>query len=98
MIAGDGRWLFSIEDRVITSRTIWGLVRLGFVAFADMGAVRAFDESRRGKLFADAGFGFRLGNIRMRENNVIQIAVAFPLVEGPDGGEYKIVVGNHLRF
>jgi hypothetical protein len=97
-IAGDSRWLLSIEDRLITNRILWGVLQLGFMGFVDMGAAHAFEKRQRDKIFVDVGFGFRLGNIRMRENNVIQLAIAFPLVDAPEGDDYKIVVGNQIRF
>ncbi|MEW6758496.1 MAG: hypothetical protein AB1347_09775 [Acidobacteriota bacterium] len=96
--AGDRRWVLSLEDRVVTDRRLWGLLQLGFVAYADAGAVRRFSERGWSRTFADVGFGLRLGNLKSAFSNVLLVTVAFPLVDGPGVDDYQVVVGNVVRF
>jgi hypothetical protein len=97
-LAGDRRAVISVEDRIITSRDVLGLVRVGFVVFADAGAIRRFDTGRWSRTFVDAGGGLRFGLLKGPRNNVVQIAVAVPL--GGDETRHRalVVLGNVLRF
>lgn len=96
--AGDRRWVLSMEDRVITDWTWWGLVQVGFVAYADAGAIRRFDTGSWSKTYADVGAGLRFGNLKSAFGRVIQFTVAVPLVREPGMDTYQIVVGNVVRF
>ncbi len=96
--AGDQRVLLSLEDRIVTDHILWGLLQIGFVGFLDVGSVHGFDPEGWGKTYADAGLGFRLGNIRFHSTNVIQLTVAVPLVKDPDAGSYQIILGNFVQF
>jgi hypothetical protein len=96
--AGDRRWILSLEDRVVTDRRLWGLLQMGFVAYADAGAVRRFSGGEWSRTCADVGFGLRLGNLKSAFSNVLLITIAFPLVDGPEVDPYQVVVGNVVRF
>lgn len=96
--AGDRRWVLSLEDRLVTDRRLWGLLQLGFVAYADAGAVRRLSGGSWSQTFADVGFGLRLGNLKSAFSNVLLVTIAFPLVDGPGVDDYQIVVGNVVRF
>ena len=97
-LPGDKRCILNLEDRVITDRTLWGLLQVGYVGFLDVGAIHTFDTDGYGKIFADVGGGLRFGNIRSRAGSVVELTIAFPLVKGPGSSAYEIVVGNVLRF
>ncbi len=96
--AGDRKWLLSIEDRVVTPWSLWGLVRVGFAGFADVGAVRDFRTGRMSRTYADVGVGLRFGNLRSAFGHIIFLGVAVPLVKEPGVDKYQIVVGNVVRF
>lgn len=98
MAAGDRRWVFSVEDRVVTPWRLWGLAQVGFVAYADAGAIRRFDTGTWSKTYADVGLGLRFGNLKSAFGRVILLTVAVPLVREPGMDSYQIVVGNVLRF
>jgi hypothetical protein len=78
--SGEGRWLFTTEQRVFTNWYPFRLFNVGGAVFYDMGRTwgqGAVDSSH--KLLKDVGFGLRLGNSRTSLGNVIHIDVAFPL-------------------
>jgi len=98
VLAGDRRWTVSIEDRIITSKTLWGIAQVGFVAYADAGAIRRFDTGRWSRTYADAGLGLRFGNLKSSFGKVFSLTIAFPLVRDPGMDSYQIVFGNTFRF
>lgn len=97
-LPGDRRWLMSFEDRIVTSRILWGLFQLGFVGFIDVGSIHSFTGDKWEKIYANIGLGLRLGNIRIRTNNVIYITAAAPLVEGPGADDLQFVMKSRMRF
>ena len=94
---GDRRWLLSVEDRIITPWKLWGLVQVGFVAYADAGAIRTPDGHFT-RTCADVGAGLRFGNLKSAFGRVLTISVAVPLAKVPGVDNYQIVVGNVIRF
>jgi len=97
-LAGDRRWMLSMEDRIVTPWTWWGLFRVGFVAFVDAGAVRQYEPREWSRTYADAGVGLRFGNLKGAFGRVIQVSVAVPLVRESGVDNYQIVVGSFVRF
>jgi hypothetical protein len=97
-LAGDRRVVLSIDDRIITDWQMLGLVQVGFVVYADAGAIRRFDTGRWSRTYADVGVGLRFGSLKGGQRSVIQASVAFPLV--PDEGTDRavLVLGNTVRF
>lgn len=88
--AGQGRWLFTAEQRLFTHWYPLQLFNVGAAVFYDMGATWGRDPlgtPSRGVL-RDVGFGLRLGNSRSALGNVLHIDVAFPL-DAQDGGDQK---------
>lgn len=94
---GDRRWLLSVEDRIVTPWTLWGLAQVGFVVYADAGAVREAGGNFT-KTYADVGAGLRFGNLKSTFGRVLTVSVAVPLVKEPGLDSYQIVVGNVIRF
>ncbi len=83
--SGEGRWLFTAEQRFFTNWYPFQLFNVGAAVFYDMGATWGRDPlgSPSQGLLRDVGFGLRLGNSRSALGNVLHIDVAFPL----DGNE-----------
>jgi len=79
--AGEGRWLFTAEQRFFTSWYPFQLFNVGAAVFYDMGATWGRDPLGTASqgLLRDVGFGLRLGNSRSALGNVLHIDVAFPL-------------------
>ena len=84
---GDKSILLNLEDRVSFSENVFQLVNIGAAFFVDVGGVT--DESPaklfQDNIFADIGFGLRLGFPRSSGGSVWRVDLAFPLREGPDG-------------
>lgn len=94
---GDRRWVLSMEDRIITPWKLWGLAQVGFVVYADAGAMRQTGGNFT-KTYADVGAGLRFGNLKSTFGRVLTLSVAVPLVKEPGIDNYQIVVGNVIRF
>ncbi len=95
---GDRKWQVSAEDRIFTSKRLWGVVQWGFVAFFDAGAVRKPGGVGWSKTYADVGAGLRLGNLKSSFGKNILLTIAVPLVKEPGMDSYQIVAGNYIRF
>jgi hypothetical protein len=95
---GDARWLTSFDYRYLTEQRWWGLVRLGYTTFVDLGSVRRMDGEGWSRTYSDVGFGLRLGNLKSSIGRVILLTVAVPLNREPYQNRWQFSVGNSLRF
>jgi hypothetical protein len=79
--SGEGRWLFTAEQRFFTNWYPFQLFNVGAAVFYDMGATWGRDPlgTPSQGLLRDVGFGLRLGNSRSALGNVLHLDVAFPL-------------------
>ncbi len=95
---GDARWVASFEYRYLTEQRWWGLVRLGYSAFADLGSVRKLDGRGWSRTYSDVGVGLRLGNLKSSMGRVILLSVAVPLNREPYQSRWQFMIGNTVRF
>ena len=95
---GDRRWVASLEDRIVTDWILWGMAQVGFVVFADTGAVRRLETGRWSRTYADVGGGLRAGNLKSAFGHVVVATVAFPLVGGEGVNSFEVFVGNEIPF
>jgi hypothetical protein len=95
---GDARWLISFDYRLLTEQRWWGLVRLGYSAFVDVGSVRRLDGKGWSRAYSDVGVGLRLGNLKSSLGRVILLSVAVPVNREPHQARWQFTVGNALRF
>lgn len=85
--SGDHRFIVNLEDRVLLVEDIIDLFSLGGAFFIDAGGVsgksvgNVFSEN----LYADVGFGLRIGIPRSSNGTVVRLDVAFPLRDSDDG-------------
>jgi outer membrane protein assembly factor BamA len=79
--SGEGRWLFTAEQRLFTNWYPFQLFNVGGAVFYDMGASWGRDPlgTPSQGLLRDIGFGLRLGTARSALGNVLHIDVAYPL-------------------
>jgi hemolysin activation/secretion protein len=79
--SGEGRWLFTAEQRFFTNWYPFQLFNVGGAVFYDMGATWGSDPlgTPSQGLLRDVGFGLRLGNSRSGNGNVLHFDIAFPL-------------------
>lgn len=95
---GDARWQASFDYRYLTGQRWWGLVRLGYSVFADLGSVRRMDGQGWSRTYSDVGVGLRLGNLKSSVGRVILLNVAVPLNREPYQARWQLTVGNTMRF
>lgn len=95
---GDARWQASFDYRYLTEQRWWGLVRLGYSAFVDLGSVRRLDGQGWSRTYSDVGVGLRLGNLKSSVGRVILLNVAVPLNREPYQARWQFTVGNAMRF
>lgn len=95
---GDARWLASFDYRLLTEQRWWGLVRLGYSAFVDLGSVRRMDGQGWSRTYSDVGVGLRLGNLKSSAGRVILLSVAVPLNRESYQSRWQVSVGNSMRF
>ncbi len=95
---GDARWTASFDYRLLTEQRYWGIVRLGYSAFVDMGSIHRLDGHGWSKTYTDVGVGLRLGNLKSSIGRVILISVAVPLNREPYQSRRQFTVGNAMRF
>ena len=98
LLLGDRRWLASLEERLNTSYDWLGILRLGFVAYADGGAIRRADTGRWSRTYVDVGGGLRLGNLKSSTGRVFLLTVAYPLVRDPGTEHHQFVVTDVVTF
>lgn len=98
LLLGDRRWMASLEERIITPTNWLGILQLGFVVYADGGAIRRADTGRWSRTYVDVGGGLRLGNLKSSIGRVFLMTIAFPLVREAGTDRYQFVVGNIVKF
>ncbi|HEY6598504.1 MAG TPA: BamA/TamA family outer membrane protein, partial [Pseudomonadales bacterium] len=98
--SGDRSFLFSLEERYFSDIYIARIVRLGFAAFFDAGRTWFSDspDDHGYGLLADVGFGLRFESTRTRQDRVLHIDFAFPLVDGPDVDSIQVLLEIKDRF
>jgi len=97
---GEGRWLFTLEQRAFTNWYPFRLVNVGAAAFVDVGGAWGDNPfgSRAQGVLSDVGFGLRLGNSRSALGNVLHIDLAFPLNGGSSIKNMQFLVETKQRF
>ena len=98
MHPGDRRWMASFEDRILTEWRWLGMLRAGFVVYADAGAIRRLDGTGWTRPYSDLGAGLRFGDLKSSLGRVVLLTVAVPLAREPGQDRYQVLVGNTVRF
>ena len=88
--SGNQRALFTVEERFYTDWYPFRLIRVGGVAFFDVGRARggAFQNLANSGWLCDFGFGLRLVSDRSAFGHVVHLGVAFPI--NPDANIKKV--------
>jgi len=95
---GTERWIATVEDRIVTPIVLLHTFVIGFVAYADAGAIRRLAPGGWSRVYADVGGGLRLGNLRGAYGQVLYFTLARPLVRTPSVPNHQFVVGDQVRF
>ena len=98
--AGEGRLLFTAEQRWFSNWYPFRLFNVGGAVFFDAG--RTWGDNPLGTpslgLLKDVGVGLRLGNARSASGNVLHIDVAMPLDGDPSIDRVQFLVETKARF
>ena len=84
---GDSLMLLNLEDRFYLVDDVLKLFSVGGAFFADIGgtSTEGLGDIIKDRLYADVGYGLRIGFPRASGGTVWRIDVAYPLRDGPDG-------------
>lgn len=97
---GEGRWLFTTEQRWFTDWYPFRLFHVGAAVFYDIGrtwGAAPLSTPSKG-LLKDVGFGLRLGNSRSGLGNVLHVDVAFPLDGDASISEVQLLIETKQSF
>jgi hypothetical protein len=98
--AGEGRWLFTAEERWFTDWYPLRLVHVGAAAFVDAGGT--WGDNPGGsppiRLLRDVGIGLRFGMSRSALANVLHVDLAMPLDGGSNISNVQILVATKASF
>lgn len=84
---GDKRLILNLEDRFHVIDGIFNMFNLGGVLFFDAGGAsyEPFSTLVQDEIYADVGFGFRIGIPVSSGERIVRMDIAFPVRDGPDG-------------
>jgi outer membrane translocation and assembly module TamA len=98
--SGEGRWLFTAEQRLFSNWYPLQMFNVGGAVFYDMGA--SFGRSPLGStsqgLLRDVGIGLRFGNSRSALGNVLHIDIAYPLDGDSSVDSLQVLVQTKKSF
>ncbi|MGH7548841.1 MAG: hypothetical protein ACREMM_11790 [Gemmatimonadales bacterium] len=88
-------WL-ALEDRILVSDEVWGLLGVGVAPFFDYGGAWYAEDPVR--LGGDVGLSLRLGPTRSVRGDVAEFAIGYRFGEGFSGSRWAISIRNGLVF
>ena len=88
-------WLV-LEDRVLVSDELWGLVGVGVAPFLDYGGAWYADE--RARLGGDVGLSLRFGPTRAVRGDVGEFAIGYRFGQGVTGSRWGVSIRKGLAF
>jgi hypothetical protein len=97
---GDERYVLTLERRYFTDIHIFNLLRVGAVAFVDVGKAWGIEQYGYSPLLSNVGLGLRLSSSKVRIGNVVHVDIAMPTSARTAEGvsEYQLTVGAQSRF
>jgi outer membrane protein assembly factor BamA len=98
--AGEGRWLFTAEQRLFSNWYPFQMFNVGGAVFYDMGATWGRDPLGTASLglLKDVGFGLRFGNSRSALGNVLHVDVAYPLDGDQSARKVQFIIETKKSF
>ena len=96
---GNERYVFTIERRYFSDIHIFNILRVGAVAFFDVGKAWGLEEKYgKSPTLSNVGFGLRFSSTKVRIGNVVHVDVATPLTAGEGLDEYQLTIGAQKKF
>jgi len=98
--SGEGRWLFTAEQRLFSNWYPFQMFNVGGAVFYDMGATWGQDPlgTPSQGVLKDVGFGLRFGNSRSALGNVLHLDVAYPLDGDASARHVQFLVETKKSF
>jgi outer membrane protein assembly factor BamA len=103
--SGEGRWLFTAEQRLFSNWYPLQMFNVGGAVFYDMGATWGRDAlvdvmkgAQSQGLLRDVGFGLRFGNSRSALGNVLHLDVAYPLDGDSSARKVQFLIQTKRSF
>ncbi|MES2672875.1 MAG: BamA/TamA family outer membrane protein [Pseudomonadota bacterium] len=95
---GKKRYVFTLERRYFSDFHIFNLLRVGVVAFCDVGKAWGLPGQPYSPLLSDVGFGLRLSSTKIRVGNVVHIDIATPTSAKSGIDKYQLTIGAEAKF
>lgn len=95
---GDERYVFTIERRYFSEIHIFNILRVGAVAFFDVGKAWGLEQYGETPTLSNVGFGLRLASTKVRIGNVVHVDIATPLSAREGLSEYQLTIGAQKKF
>jgi len=95
---GNRRYVFTAERRYFSDLHLFSLLRVGAVAFFDMGKAWGLPEYGESQLLSNVGIGLRLSSSRVKIGTVARLDIATPLVQRNGISEYQVTIGGATKF
>jgi hypothetical protein len=95
---GDQRYILNVERRYFSDVHLLNVVRMGGVAFFDMGRAWGLDAYRQTPHLANVGLGLRFSSSKARIGNILHIDIARPLASRAGLSEYQLLIKTEGHF
>jgi hypothetical protein len=95
---GDRQAVVSLEQRFFTEQRWWGIFRLGYMVFADAGAVHRADGTGWSPVYPDIGVGLRLGDLKSSIAKVLALTVSVPVQPQRGQARWQWGIQNAVQF
>ena len=95
---GEKSYVFTIERRYFSDIHIFNILRLGAVAFFDVGKAWGLEQYGYSPTLSNVGFGLRLSSSKVRIGNVVHVDIATPLAATDSVDKYQLTIGAQQKF
>ncbi len=95
---GKKRYVFTLERRYFTDFHVFNLLRVGAVAFFDMGKAWGLVDQPYSPLLTNVGVGLRLSSTKIRVGNIVHIDIATPTSAKSGIDKYQLTIGAEAKF
>ncbi|HEY7884913.1 MAG TPA: hypothetical protein VIC08_08220 [Cellvibrionaceae bacterium] len=95
---GNKRAIATIERRYYSDWHWFNLVRVGAVAFVEVGKAWDGPTTENSPTLANVGFGLRLSSSKVRVGNIVHVDIAAPLVEQSGIEDYQLLIKAYQTF
>lgn len=97
-LRGDRRYVFTLERRYFSDIHIFNLLRVGGVAFIDVGKAWGLPNEPKSPLLSNVGIGLRLSPTKVRIGNVVHVDIAMPTSAREGIDKYQLTIGAFQKF